>query len=89
MDGRLPGPDQRLSRRGFLAVSAGGAALAVGAPHRLRAAAGGAERVRLLNAPTRVYKLRDTGKENAESWLFHLVLETAPGDELEPVGEAE
>jgi murein DD-endopeptidase MepM/ murein hydrolase activator NlpD len=86
MDGRLPGSDQRLSRRGFLAVSAGGAALAaVGAPQRLRAAAGGQWRVRLLNAPTRVYKLRDNSKENAESWLFHLVVETAAGDEMEPV----
>jgi hypothetical protein len=87
MDGRLPDPDQRLSRRGFLAVSAGGAALAaVGAPLRLTAATGEQARVRLLNAPTRVYKLRDTGRENAESWLFHLVVETAPGDVLEPVG---
>jgi hypothetical protein len=86
MDDRYPDPDQRLSRRGFLAVSAGGAALAVcGSTPRLMAATGGAERVRLLNAPTRVYKLRDVGRENAESWLFHLVVETAPGDEVEPV----
>jgi hypothetical protein len=49
------------------------------------AAASGAERVRLLHAPTRVYKLRDNSRENAESWLFHLVVETAPGDELQPV----
>ncbi|HEX5870497.1 MAG TPA: M23 family metallopeptidase, partial [Longimicrobium sp.] len=29
--------------------------------------------------------LRDGGRENAESWFFHLVVETAPGDALEPV----
>lgn len=84
MDGRYPDPDQRLSRRGFLTMSAGSAALAV-CPPRLMATTGGQERVRLLNAPTRVFKLRDTGRENAESWLFHLVMETAMGDELEPV----
>jgi hypothetical protein len=86
MDGRYPDSDQRLSRRGFLAVSAGSAAMAVcGSPPRLMAAAGGAERVRLLNAPTRVFKLRDNSRENAESWLLHLVVETVPGDELEPI----
>jgi murein DD-endopeptidase MepM/ murein hydrolase activator NlpD len=85
MDGRYPDSEQRLSRRGFLALSAGGAALAA-FPPRLLAATGAAERVRLLNAPTRVFKLRDNSRENAESWLFHLVVETTPGDELEPVG---
>jgi hypothetical protein len=85
MDGRYPDPDQRLSRRGFLAVSAGGAALAV-CPPRLTAAPASAERVRLLHAPTRVFKLRENSRENAESWLFHLVVETATGVEVEPVG---
>ncbi|HYR10582.1 MAG TPA: M23 family metallopeptidase [Longimicrobium sp.] len=84
MNGRYPDSEQRLSRRGFLAVSAGGAALAV-CPPRLLAATGGQERVRLLNAPTRVFKLRDNSRENAESWLFHLAVETAAGDEVEPV----
>jgi hypothetical protein len=78
-------PGQRLSRRGFLALTAGGAALALVHAPRVQAASGGADRVRLLNAPQRVFKLRDNSRENAESWLFHLVVETAAGDTLEPV----
>jgi len=86
MDGRDPDPGQRLSRRGFLATSAAGAALAVcGASPRLTATVGVQERVRLLNAPQRVFKLRDNNRESSESFLFHLMVETAPGDAMEPV----
>jgi hypothetical protein len=82
-DRSLPS-DHPLSRRGFLATSAAGAALAaMGAPAVAQA---GEERVRLLNIPQRVYKLADRSRENAESWYFHLVVQTAPGDALEPVG---
>jgi hypothetical protein len=78
-------PAHRLSRRGFLALTAGGAALTLIDAPQARAAAGASDRVRLLNAPQRVYKLRENSKENAESWLFHLAVETAADDPLEPV----
>ncbi|HEX2209835.1 MAG TPA: M23 family metallopeptidase [Longimicrobium sp.] len=79
--------DPPLSRRGFLAISAGATALAAweGSPGLLAREPATSERVRLLTLPQRVYKLRDNSKENAESWLFHLVVETAPDDALEPI----
>lgn len=86
MNPSAPPPGHPLSRRGFLAVSAAGAALAgLGAPPPLAAAPRAQDRVQLLNAPRHVYKLRDNSRENAESWYFHLMVQTAPGDELEPV----
>jgi murein DD-endopeptidase MepM/ murein hydrolase activator NlpD len=85
MRGSDPHPP-RLTRRGFLASSAAGAALAaLGSPHGLAAQPAATDRVRLLNAPRNVYKLRDNSRENTESWLFHLMVETAPDDELQPV----
>lgn len=79
-------PARPLSRRGFLAVSAGGAALtALAHAPAVADAHGTSERMRLLTMPRRVYKLRDNSKENAESWLFHLVVETALEDAPEPV----
>lgn len=79
--------DHRLSRRGFLALSAGGAALAAWErPHALLAREPHAsDRVQLLTSPQRVYKLRDAGRENTETWLFHLMVQTAPGDAPEPI----
>lgn len=74
-----------LSRRGVLAVSAAGGLLA-GCASVQRAGGGtmaASERVRVLNMPGRVFKLRDPGRENTESWLFHLVVETADGDRME------
>jgi hypothetical protein len=89
MSSSSPDPGLLVSRRGFLVTSAAGAALAVsGTPPRLVAASaapGAADRVRLLNAPRHVYKLRDKSRENTESWLFHLMVETAPDDALLPV----
>lgn len=79
-------PHHPITRRGFLAASAAGAALAaVGSPMPATAQPAANERVRLLSSPQSVYKLRDNSRENTESWLFHLMVETAPGDELEPV----
>jgi murein DD-endopeptidase MepM/ murein hydrolase activator NlpD len=80
-------PERRLSRRGFLAASAAGAVLTACAGPSAGGPAPAAPpgRVRLLHAPQRVFKLRDVGRENTESWLFHLVVETAEGDEAAPV----
>jgi murein DD-endopeptidase MepM/ murein hydrolase activator NlpD len=87
MRDRLPASDRALSRRGFLAASAAGAALAaLGTQADAQPLAAAQERVRLLNIPRRVYKLRDKNRENSESWLFHLIVQTAAGDEMEPVG---
>jgi hypothetical protein len=85
MNGSNPGPGHPLSRRGFLAASAAGAALAAWSPTPLAAGASPSDRVRLLNVPRNVYKLRDNSRENTESWYFHLMVETAPGDALEPI----
>jgi hypothetical protein len=79
-----PAPRQTLSRRAFLATSATGVAVAVSAVPA-HAALAPSDRVQLLTAPQRVYKLRDNGRENSESWMFHLMVQTAPGDTLAPI----